>query len=164
MAVLAIFVIIAYQVGSMDGKRSAVHEITSDNIEELCEIKDKNTRDGEPKLPACSMGGSGGCPHYELWNGQSIVYQGTTMTKGGAEIWIIKDDEVVYRTETQAMLDYKFSEDGSGITIRYVKEFDETSINPKTWAEQRLVYLEKTEKWVAENETESLDWENTSFH
>ena len=97
----------------------------------------------EPELPACDFNG---CPAYEAidtdgdGNLESVVYQKIAMTKGAGTIWIIDDNEVVFKHGGGAQFGYEELDDGSGLLISYVSEYDETGIEPKTWTREKWVY------------------------
>lgn len=110
--------------------------------------------DDEVILPSCEYGM---CPVYVSADvdgdslSESVVRQPTAMTKGAAMVLIIKDNKIVFSTGG-AQFSYKINsetnEGDTGITTRFVDEWDETGLRPKTWL---------VEKWIYKNNDYVLD-------
>jgi len=131
-----------YQMGLSHGKTSVVFEATREDVKKYCDLVED---DSTQKLPVCNYGH---CPEFRAMDTdddfriETVVLQPIAMTKGAADVWIIDNDEIVFRHGGGAMLSYKQNEDMPGITISYVKEFDETGLNPKTWESEKWLYLD----------------------
>jgi len=144
--VFSIIGVVSYRFGFEEGKNDVEFELTREEIKYYCALA---TDDGEQQLPACVISG---CPEYRYWNGQSIVLQPQGANRGIAEVWILKDDEVVYRSDVEYGMSYEINEDGSGITLNYITEYDESGINPKTWESKKVIYSEESGEWTEQSE------------
>lgn len=132
--------IVCYGLGvSKNGFESMPEDVEVESVD--------NVGDGLQKLPSCDVGR---CPDYQSADvdgdglAESVVYQPYGMTKGAASVWVIKNDEVVFRSDIGAMLNFKFNEESdgeyNGLVIVSVDEFGESGIDPKTWKEKKWVY------------------------
>lgn len=135
--VFIVLIIIAYQLGINTGRENTEIVIDKSVCENLLED------DKEQDIPECDFNG---CPEYKAIDTdgdnlyESVVYKRIAMTKGAGGVWIIDEGKVVFRA-SGAQFSYEENEDIPGITVNYVKEFDDTGLNPKTWETEKWIYL-----------------------
>jgi len=128
---------VSYSVGKSRSRPMSVPE----------DVEVESVSDEQQKLPSCDVGR---CPDYVSADidgdslAESIVYQPWGMTKGAGSVWVIKNDEVVFRSDVGAMFDYKVNEepDGqyNGLVVVFVDEFDQSGVWPKSWREEKWIY------------------------
>lgn len=139
---LAGSVVLAYRFGVSTGKQSCEFTVDKEMCERVLSYDDEQSSYAQD-IPECDFNG---CPEYKAIDTdgdnqyESVVYRRIAMTKGAGEVWIIDEGKVVFRVGG-AQFSYEENEDMPGITVSYVKEFDETGLNPKTWVTEKWIYI-----------------------